>query len=318
MGFVIKSMEQEHLQGALKLVLEGYREEKEAVPFLPEEKELLESIQSPLKAMLAQEKGLVAMQEDRVMGFIIGYSAERLFGNCRGIYVPLFGQGAKKERRQAIYRDLYARAAEQWVEEEKFTHAITFFAHDREAIDTWFWLGFGLRCVDAIRKTELIETSCRKIDVKKAEFEDLPLITSLYEDHCSYYCHSPIFMQKSCENPLQELEEWLAEENHHLWFALEGGKPLGYMQLEPTGETFVSTHPQVMNITGAFVEEKARCRGTGRVLLAATQQWLQEKDYLLCGVDFESLNIAGSKFWNRFFVPYTFSLVRRIDERLKE
>jgi len=314
--FIIRELEAEHLPGALKLVREGYEEEKKMVPFLPAYKELEESLQKKLKALADGGKGFVALRDGEVTGFLAGYPMDQLFGSCRGVYVPLFGQGAQKENRQEIYRELYTCAAEKWVEEGKYSHALTFFAQDRETIDTWFWLGFGLRCVDAIRKTEPLEATASGLEVKKGNFADLPMLASLDQKHSRYYRNSPVFMLKSCENPLQDLKEWLKRENHHLWYALQEGTPVGYLQVEPTGETFISHHPWVMNITGAFVADKTRGRGVGLALLAQAQNWLKEEGYPLCGVDFESINIAGSKFWNRYFTPYTFSLVRRIDERV--
>lgn len=51
-------------------------------------------------------------------------------------------------------------------------------------------------------------------------------------------------------------------------------------------------------------------------MLSAIQKWLLENDYTHCGVDYESFNISGSNFWNKYFTPYTDSFVRRIDERI--
>jgi len=103
-----------------------------------------------------------------------------------------------------------------------------------------------------------------------------------------------------------------------LWIARVDGEPLGYIRIEPDGESFVSRHPSVMNITGAYVVEGRRGSGVGVSLLAELQQWLIQNGYKLCGVDFESINTLGSRFWTRRFTPYTYSMVRRIDERILE
>jgi len=311
------NLEKPHFEEALNLVLQGYREEGRSVPFLPPEEEVKETISKQLKALIETGKGVVALRDGELKGFLAGFSVNQLFGSCSGVYIPIFGNGASRENRQEIFREMYIRAAENWVGEKQYCHAITTFAHHRETIDNWFWLGFGLRCVDGIRKAERIKVSRTGLEIiKKAGMEDLPLITPLYSSHCSYYSNSPIFMPVSPGTPLEELKKWLAGENHHLWFALREGKPAGYIQIEPVGETFVSRHPSVMNITGAYVEEKSRGKGIGKILLSGVQDWLIEKGYSLCGVDFESFNPAGSVFWNSFFSPYTFSLVRRIDERV--
>jgi GNAT superfamily N-acetyltransferase len=88
------------------------------------------------------------------------------------------------------------------------------------------------------------------------------------------------------------------------------------MSIGPTAETFVAEHPTVMNIKGAYVADSERGTGVGKLLLAVVQEWLLQNDYQLCGVDFESINPLGSRFWMKYFTPYTYSLVRRIDERI--
>ncbi len=313
---IIRKLEKRHLPRALKLVREGYEEEKKKIPFLPEYQELAQGLQTNIKDLAEKGEGFVALEDVDMIGFLAGYPVGQLFGSCRGVYVPLFGHGTQKNNRQEIYRELYTHAAEKWVEGGMFSHALTFFAHDRETIDTWFWLGFGLRCVDSIRKTEEIEVSPSGLEVKKGKFSDLPMLASLHHNHRIYYRKSPVFMLKNFEDPLEDLEEWLSGENHHFWYALDEGAPVGYLQVEPAGETFISRHPSVMNITGAFVADNIRGKGVGLALLARAQKWLKKEGYPLCGVDFESINITGSKFWNRYFTPYTFSLVRRIDERV--
>jgi GNAT superfamily N-acetyltransferase len=109
---------------------------------------------------------------------------------------------------------------------------------------------------------------------------------------------------------------WFQNSNRHFWVAYHEGKPVGQFRIQPDGETFISEHPDVMNVTSTYVTDVGRHTGIGLMLLAEVQCWLQDNGHPLCGVDFESFNVPGSKFWNRHFTPYTYSLVRRIDERI--
>ena len=43
---------------------------------------------------------------------------------------------------------------------------------------------------------------------------------------------------------------------------------------------------------------------------------LSDNQIPLVGVDYESINPKGNRFWFKHFLPYTYSLVRRIDERI--
>ena len=123
-------------------------------------------------------------------------------------------------------------------------------------------------------------------------------------------------MPNPYEDPVEDLNNWLKDDDRHIWIAYENEIPVGYIRIQPTAESFISEDPNVMNITGIFVERDHRCSGIATSLLDCVQNWLHENDYDLLGVDFESINYLGSNFWNRYFTPYMYSLTRRVDERI--
>ncbi|KAB3532838.1 GNAT family N-acetyltransferase [Alkaliphilus serpentinus] len=308
------SLREEYIDSALALVLDAYEEERRAIPYLPEGKELKDILYPPISRLFSKGTGAVALHNGRLIGFIAAYELQRLWGWCKGVYCPLFGHGAIKEDRSKIYQELYKYAAEKWVEKQLTSHAITLHTHDKETIDTWFWLGFGNRCVDSIRKTSTINSQeSEGIIIKKIGMDSLYEIVEVEKALNLYLRKSPMFMHREEEDPLENLTEWLKEENHHLWAAYKEGKVVGHMQIQPDGESFITLHPTVMNITGAYVLDSERGSGIASLLLDTIQKWQLDNGYSLCGVDFESFNLDGSKFWNRYFTPYTFSLARRIE-----
>jgi GNAT superfamily N-acetyltransferase len=316
-GIQFEWLNEKYVNEAADLVISAYMEEKTAVPFLPYEKEDLCFLRKLITNLFDNGTGIAAVRDEELIGFIAGFEVKELFGKCKGIYSPLYGHGGKKEYRSVLYQELYTRAAEIWVTNACFTHALTFFAHDTETIDLWFRQGFGLRCVDSICESKTIpannpsDTIIRKVDVL-----DIPALANIHRQHNMYYENSPLFMPRRNEDPVQDLTYWLKKDNHHLWAAYQDGKPLGYMRIQPEAETFVSKHRDVMNITGAYVLESERKTGIGTMLLGEIQEWLLQNGYTLCGVDFESINITGSRFWNKHFTPYAYNMVRRIDERI--
>ena len=118
------------------------------------------------------------------------------------------------------------------------------------------------------------------------------------------------------EGPEKYLDNWLKNKNNHLWASYKPNEAVGFMKIEPKGERFIAESEEVMNITGAYVKEEYRKSKIAVSLLDEIQKWMLDNDYSLCGVDYESFNVEGSDFWNQFFTPYTYSLVRRIDERV--
>lgn len=305
-----------HVNSATDLVMSAYKEEKIAVPFLPDEQEHYNLIRESIGNLFNRGVGIAAVSNNELIGFLAGFEIAKLFGMCKGVYSPLYGHGVIKKYRKRVYQELYKRAADLWVKKDCMTHAVTFFAHDQETINTWFWLGFGLRCVDAIREVGPIHANNSDIVISKANSDDIPVLAHIHREHNLYYKNSPIFMPRKEEDPIQDLIEWFDQKNHHLWVAYLDQKPLGYMRIEPSAETFVSEHPDIMNITAAYVLGNERRSGIGLMLLGTIQQWLLQNGYPLCGVDFESINTTGSNFWTKHFTPYTFSIVRRIDERI--
>ncbi|MTI67236.1 MAG: GNAT family N-acetyltransferase [Firmicutes bacterium] len=318
MNIKFESLNEKYIDEAMDIVLSLYNKEKEAVSFLPHERGFLNNLKESIKKLFKYGKGIVAIYNNKLIGFIAGYEIDECFGKCKGIYTPLYGHGVRSEYPKSLYQKLYKHMSEKWVKNNFMTHAITFFAHDKETIDIWFWMGFGLRCVDSIRRVESIDFYNPSISIKKLKANDIPLLADLHRNHNEYYRNSPIFMPTEDEDPIEDLIKWLSEDNHHLWAAFNKEKPLGYMRIEPSAETFISKHQDVMNITGGFVEPNKRKSGIGTLLLGEIQQWLKKNDYSLCGVDFESFNIVGSSFWNKYFTPYTYSVVRRIDERISD
>ncbi|PRX29311.1 acetyltransferase (GNAT) family protein [Orenia metallireducens] len=313
-------LNKKHVKVAADLVMAAYQEENKLVPYLPMENNYFNIFEEKIKDLFVNGSGVVAISGNKVVGFLAGYEIEQLWGKCKGIYTPLYGNGAIYKNRRKIYQELYKHTSDLWVKNNYTQHAITLYAQDKETIDTWFWLGFGLRCVDAIREVSSIKKINRNISIKKVEENDISSLANVQNDLHMYFRNSPMFMPAQKEDPIQYLKEWLSKDNHHLWIAYdsEQKKALGLMKIEPSGERFITEHPKMRNITGVYVDKKYRQKKIGVSLLGAIQEWLLENDYKLCGVDYESFNILGSNFWNKYFTPYTYSLVRRIDERILE
>ena len=315
---IIKADEQYRKQ-ALNLNLNTYQNLRKQIPFLPSGEYYKEKLNNNIKEIFQQGLGVMAVNQDEIVGYLLGYKVKELFGKDKGIYIPSYGNAAIESNEKEIYQKMYTKAADLWVEKNCLNHAITVPACDKDVITTFFWLGFGLRCIDAIREVNDIQTDPikQKVKIKKAKLKDIDQMDDLYRENCLYYKHSPLFMPVSNDISIDELKDWLENDNHHLWIAYKDNKIVGFMRIEPKGETIISTHPDLLNITGAYVDQRYRRQNMGIQLLEHVMNWLKKERYQLCGVDFESINITGSNFWLKYFTPYTNSLVRHIDDRLK-
>jgi GNAT superfamily N-acetyltransferase len=204
-----------------------------------------------------------------------------------------------------------------WVRKGLLSHVITVYAHDDLAVNAWFWQDFGLRCVDAIRPLRNIPANTMEnFDIRRIQPHGAGTLLPLHLEHLRYYKNAPMFMQVHEDCTLEELNGWLEEKDQYAFAAFENGEPAAYMLLRHGGESFASDDALSMNICGAYVKPGLRGSGFGTAILQTIVDWLRENGYTRLGVDYESFNIQGSRFWQKHFTAFTYSLTRRIDERV--
>jgi GNAT superfamily N-acetyltransferase len=311
----IVPFDENHIREAGELLWEAYQAERAAVPVLPDSGDA--GFFARMAAQLAGNGlGVAAVEEGRLQGFLTGMEAGELFGTSRGICIPIYGHGAKGRNRQLTYQQLYAASSDIWVRKGLLSHAITMYAHDDVAVKAWFWQDFGLRCVDAIRPLDDVPVSGKEsYDIRRIEPHDAGALLELHREHWRYYKNAPMFMHVHEDCTLEDLRGWLSQKDQYAFAAFENGVPVAYMLLRHGGETFASDDVMSMNICGAYVKPGLRGSGYGAAILQTIVVWLRENGFKRLGVDYESFNIQGSRFWLKHFTAFTYSLTRRIDER---
>lgn len=300
----------EHLRGALDLVRENLREERRLVPALPEaapEPDLSEFAQNGL--------GVAALEGGEVLGFLCAYPPlDNAFGTAglRGAWSPLHAHAARKEGREGLYRKLYQAAAEKWVAAGALSHTVTLCAHDRAAGEALFTLGFGLRCVDAIRFLDRGETAESPYTFAELSPGEAACVTPLYHGLIRHLEQSPCLM--CCQRAYdQGPAERIQRREARIWAAWDRGNPIGYLECKEEGENFLCQAPDMLNICGAYLLEPYRGQGVFDLLLRHVMNGLHREGYRRLGVDYESLNPTAYGFWGKHFTPYTHGVARRVD-----
>ena len=316
----IVSFTASHAEDAAEIVLAAYRSERQAVPALPayDDRDGMGQMTADLAA--AGLPGFAAVEGGKLLGFLAGYPVGEFFGSHDGVYVPPQGNGAAGPDRRLVIQRLYEAASAAWVGEKRLTHCVSFWAHDAEAQDAWYWLGFGLRCVDAVRPLTDVSgiSNAACLDVRKAGPGDAEGLYGLHAEHCGYYRGAPLFMPHvEVEGGLEEFQRWLQADGNHLWAAWDGGRPVSYLRVgRGGGNTFATRAGESYHINGAFTAPDARGRGAAALLLQAIVDWLRGQGQERLSVDYESFNIHGSRFWRKHFTPFLHSPVRAIDDRI--
>lgn len=318
---IIEKLNKTYINEIVQIALDNYKEEIQLI-CLPSVNNAYDVIYNYLLRLIDNDLGIVALEQGRVVGYITGININNLFGNVRGIFSPIHAHGAVKENRKKIYKHLYQKAAEIWVSKDIFNHAIALYAQDEETVNTFFWNGFGLRCIDSIRRVE-DENRIGDTENKISEFEIRRILSGEAQQICElennliqHMSSSPIFMPMNKKVTIENLNKWLLEDGNYIWAAFDKNEAVAYVKLTKDGENFITESEDMMNICGAYAYEKVRGTGIYQELISYVLSFLKNKKIPYCGVDFEAFNLAGSGFWTKYFEPYTFSVVRRVDERI--
>jgi GNAT superfamily N-acetyltransferase len=318
----IVDFKQEHISMAMQIAKDNYEMEQRLVTILPEIGSLPD-----MGHFVENGLGVAAMIEDKLVGFLCSYwPREDAFGttNIRGGYVPLYGHGVAcdidENSRDRIYSKLYQAAAEKWVNAGIRSHAITLYAHDRAGERSFFYNGFGLRCLDLIRALDIIPSAKDiqsatgdKVDYIELFRDEWVLLLNQHNALIDHLGNSPSFMFFETLNEESLYKQ--AEEDVRYFAAKLNGKPIAYIKLSDSGENFATELDDIINICGAYCEPEYRGTGIYHNLLRHVMRELKREGYRLLGVDCESFNPTARGFWTKYFVEYTHSLVRRIDEK---
>jgi GNAT superfamily N-acetyltransferase len=313
MSLYITSLSENHLEDAAALVTARYKALRERVPLLPPRYEEVGTILHMLRDLTGEGSGVVAIRADRLVGFLSGFVIPEFLGK-RSIYSPEWANGAELTESRRIYEQMYAHISARWVADGCFTHAISLLGHDREGIECWQWLGFGLATVDGVREPEMVEGIPAQVRVRQASVENAREVAELVAGLQRHMAAAPTFWI----HEMEDSENWLAKPGHVAWLAYEAGEAVGCMGLEVghVGGCEVLQDEKTISVENAYTVEGVRGKGIGTALLNRALEWAKGQGFARVAVDFESMNILATRFWMKWFEPVCYSLIRSIDERV--
>jgi GNAT superfamily N-acetyltransferase len=313
MSLQIAPLREEHLEDAAALVSVRYKALREHVPLLPSRYEDVDTILPMLRDLTGEAPGVVAIRGSRLVGLLTGFVIPMFLGK-RSVYSPEWANGAELGESRRVYEEMYGHLSAHWIANGCFTHLVSMLAHDREGIEGWQWLGFGLAAVDGVRELKPVEGAVAEVAVRRASVEDIEEAMAFDEALNQHLAAAPTFWM----HEPQDYEEWLREPANALWLAYEGGEAVGCMGIGPGNPDAcaIIRDEKTASIVSAFTQERARGRGIAKALLNRSLEWARVEGYERCAVDFEPMNFLAARFWLRCFEPVCYSLMRCIDGRI--
>ena len=315
---IFETLKDTHIEDAAALALESYKEEKKQVKALPEFDDC-KLLCRMISDMVGHGLGVAAVEGSTLVGFLTCCSPlENYFGTSDGVFSPIHAHGTKNENSAKIYSLLYQEAAKKWVGQGLLSHVIALYAHDNEAVQSFLHNGFGLRCVDAVRPLENIPlNNIDGFSCRECEPGDYKAIAD-FENRLAYHLrNAPMFMPRNPNKDEKMIECAVREKGSRFFLAEHCGDPVGFLEINGEGENIVCDAADMKNICGAYLLPGHRSKGIFDNLLSYASDILIGEGYKRMGVDYESFNPTANAFWGKYFTPYTFSVARRIDERIQ-
>ena len=279
-----------HLDDAAALLATRHERHREAEPLLPGDVDFRAELEKEWRQQGAS--GVFAGD-----AYVIGAASE--FAGISWLRVGIAGQAIEGDRERI--RDLYAAAAQRWVDDGHTKQAVFVPSYDGELVDAWFRLGFGGSATLSMRETGPEEPFEAGVEIRRGTPDDFGEAARLERELSTAMQPSPSFSGI----PLQSLEEieaeWREDEDadkFELFVAERDGRIVGHSLLYRRPHD-LRVPRESIDLAQASTEPEARGTGVGRALTAHVIRWAHEQGYPVMTTDWRLTNLWASRFWPR-------------------
>jgi GNAT superfamily N-acetyltransferase len=296
----------EHLDDAAALLAARHARHREAEPLLPELADPLAAVKQEWRTEGAS--GVFAPGR----GYLI--AAPITFRGITWMRAGMAGQAVKGDRE--AMRDLYAAAAQHWVDEGHRQHAVFLPSHDAGLVDAWFRLCFGASAAMAIRETgAAAETFDGGVAIRDGTPDDFTEAARLELTMAAAMQPAPSFSDVAPQTHEEVLAEWQGEDDwsqYELFVAEREGRVVGHILLYRRPPD-LRVPENSIDLSQGSTEPEARGTGVGRALTEHVLAWAHEQGIPVMTTDWRMTNLWASRFWpKRGFRPVFLRLYRHI------
>jgi GNAT superfamily N-acetyltransferase len=235
----------------------------------------------------------------------------------RSALVGVTAHAAEPGSEREVYRALYAALAGRWLEAGWGDHYVEVIAADRDALDAWSMLGFGVEGVIAIRDTSPVAALGGGPGVRRAEPSDLESVARLTDALDRHHAGPPIFLPtvSDAEERRRQRAALLADDRCPHWLAERDGRAVGLVSLVTPAPVWPAVAPEEIALLYAGYSEPD-VRHAGVALLRRALAWAREQGYRHCLTGWHAANGPSERFCLGVgFRPLLYRLHRRIDPR---
>lgn len=303
--------EPRHTEEAAALAAREYEKEASQNRSLPPQPDC-SMLKERIARLFASPWNLAAFEHDSMIGYLAYFDPmQEQFGRVRGCFSPLHGSAFAGADRARCASLLFQQLTASMVQSGIGSFAVCKYAHDSEAIGSFVLNGFGIRCSDGLRdlKDPLIIPAPGDFSFQELSEESQSQIIPLEQALERHLSGCPTFLYQA---PHQAEP---APGSDRVFAAFRNGSPAAFIKITHGGETFVSDAAGTLHINGAYCLPECRKTGLAAALLSHVTEKLRQEGVSYLGVDCETINPNALHFWEKYFDSYTYSFVRRLDER---
>lgn len=295
-----------------QLAYAAYQKECSAVNELSGMKEL--EFLKEFQEMLENAEGFVALEDEMVVGYIWGYPQTN--GN---IYVPLgaFVVSDCKDREKTISR-LFQAYAEEICKSGTYHYDIKVFAHDEEMVRKLSLLQFGIESECGVYERTIFneeKTQDNGIAITNLSTEEVlenwTPIWAMVKEIIDHLKESPIFY-KGEEFTEEIYKEFLSDADTNVFVAKKQEEYIGIIETNTDkGDLFIN-HLDNSNVGEIYVKNEYRKTGISHRLLLEASEYEYGKGNPILWVEHGTANPNAMGFWDTYFKPYCYSMIRDI------
>jgi GNAT superfamily N-acetyltransferase len=277
-----------HVADAAALLAARHARHREAEPLLPE-------LEDPVAAIETEWQTDGASGVFSRHGYVI--AAPTTVRDITWMRVGIAGQAIEGDCE--VMRDLYAAAAQRWVDEGHPQHAVFVPSHDEELVDAWFRLCFGGSAVLALRETGPEEPFDAGVTIRPGTRDDFEHTARLELAMSEAMIPSPSFSELTPDPYEQILAEWREDGDdpkYVLFVAERDGGVVGHILLYRRPPDLRVPRDSI-DLGQASTYPEARGSGVGRALTAHVIRWAHENGHPVMTTDWRLTNLWASRFW---------------------
>jgi GNAT superfamily N-acetyltransferase len=280
----------EHLEAAAALLAARHARHREAEPLLPE-------LADPLAAVEREWREEGASGVFAESAYLIA-SPQKIWSGPTWMRVGIAGHAVDGDTESV--RDLYAAAAQRWVDEGLTMHAVFVPSHDAELLDAWFRLSFGASAALATRETGPEREFDGGVEVRDGTPEDFAEAARLELEMSASMQPSPSFSDVPLQTHEEVLAEWQEGDNseYELFVAERDGRIVGQFLLYRRPPD-LRVPENGIDLAQASTDPSARGTGVGRALTAHVIRWAHDHGHPVMTTDWRMTNLWASRFWPR-------------------